>query len=212
MNVKLVGHQGDVVIFEIESFPEGERTQDELTKNHQLALGELSGHNHYFDDTSAVDLFKMPDYEGLTFVDVKRDTPLIHGLIKGFKGTEADKDYHHELKIEPGKYVTGIFEETDWLTRSIKRVVDQNDQPRDERKASEMKRHPIAKADGGKITIEIPDGTPVEYPNGSNSHFLWIGDIDGCICTVSSRAELRKIRNNIDKILAAKELNEPTKR
>jgi hypothetical protein len=123
-NVELVGHQGDVVIFKIDEFPEGEKTQDELTKRHQLALGELSGHNHYFDDSSAVDLFKMPEYEGVTFVDVKKPTSLIHGLIKGFKGTESDKDYHHELRIEPGKYITGIVEETDWLTKTIRKVVD----------------------------------------------------------------------------------------
>lgn len=124
--VEMIGHQGDVVIFKVDEFPEGEQIQDELTKKQQLALGELSGHNHYFDDATAVDLFKMPnpEYEGITFVNVKKETPLIHGLIKGFKGTEADKDYHSEVMLKEGKYITGIVEETDWLTRTIKRVVD----------------------------------------------------------------------------------------
>ena len=122
--VELCGHQGDIVIFSVSEFPEGEKFQDELTKRHQLALGELSGHNHYFDDTSAVDLFKLKGYEALTFVNVKKPTPLIHGLIKGFKGKEADADYHSEVTLKEGKYITGVVEETDWLSRTVRRVAD----------------------------------------------------------------------------------------
>lgn len=126
-SVKYVGHQGDVAIFEVDEFPEGTRVQDELTKKNQLALGELSGHNHYFDDSSAVDLFKIdkPEYQGLTFLETKKPATLIHGLIKGFKGKEADQDYHSETTLEARKkYITGIVEETDWLARTVKRVVD----------------------------------------------------------------------------------------
>lgn len=124
-NVTLVGHQGDVVIFEVDEFPTGPKTQDELTKNQQLALGELSGHNHYFDDATAVDLFKIPgEYDGLTFVDVKKPAKMVHGLIKGFKGKESDKDYHSEITLKPGKYITGIVEETDWIARTVRRVID----------------------------------------------------------------------------------------
>lgn len=125
--VKCIGHQGDVVIFEVDEFPEGIRIQDELTKNNQLALGELSGHNHYFDDATAVDLFKIddPKYAGLTFLETKKPATLIHGLIKGFKGKESDQDYHSETTLEARKkYITGIVEETDWLTRTMRRVVD----------------------------------------------------------------------------------------
>lgn len=125
--IKCVGHQGDVAIFEVDEFPEGERVQDVLTKRQQLALGELSGHNHYFDDASAVDLFKInaPQYSGITFIETKKPAKLVHGLIKGFKGREADKDYHSEITLkENKKYITGIVVETDWLTRTIRRVVD----------------------------------------------------------------------------------------
>jgi len=123
--VELIGAQGDVVIFKVDAFPEGERTQDELTKKGQLALGELSGHNHCFDDMGAVDLFKMPTYPGVTFVETKRPAKLVHGLIKGFKGKESDKDYHSEVTLKEGeKYITGIVEETDWLTKTIRRVID----------------------------------------------------------------------------------------
>lgn len=125
-NVKMVGHQGDVVIFEIDEFPEGERIQDDLTKKHQLALGELSGHNHAFSTPEDVDLFKIRDskYNGLSFFKVKKPTVLEHGLIKGFKGNEADKDYHSMLTLKEGNYITGIVEETDWLTRTVRKVID----------------------------------------------------------------------------------------
>lgn len=124
--VELLGHQGDVVIFEVDDFPVGERSQDELTQKGQLALGELSGHNHCFNEgATAVDLFKMMDYPGITFVETKKDTVLTHGLIKGFLGREADRDYHSELEFKANKkYITGIVQETDWLTRTIRRVVD----------------------------------------------------------------------------------------
>lgn len=125
--VTCIGHQGDVAIFEVDEFPAGERFQDDLTKNCQLALGELSGHNHAFTDAAAVDLFKIndPAFQGLTFIETKKDAVLEHGLIKGFKGKEADKDYHSEVTFKGGKkFITGIVEETDWLTRSIRRVID----------------------------------------------------------------------------------------
>jgi hypothetical protein len=124
--VKMVGNQGDVVIFEVDEFPEGIRIQDELTKNHQLALGELSGHNHAFTNPVDVDLFKIdrPEYQGLSFFKVKQPTTLEHGLIKGFKGNEADKDYHSMLTLKEGNYITGIVQETDWLTRTVRRVID----------------------------------------------------------------------------------------
>lgn len=125
-NVKVVGHQGDVVLFEIDAFPEGIRIQDELTKKHQLALGELSGHNHYFAEPSQVDLFKIDkrEFDGLSFFQVDAPTPLVHGLIKGFKGREADKDYHSEVILKEGKYISGIVQETDWLTKTIRKVID----------------------------------------------------------------------------------------
>lgn len=123
--VEMIGHQGDVVIFRISQFPEGEQYQDDLTKNCQLALGELSGHNHYYDNPKAVDVFKIRGYEGLTFTNVKEDVKMVHGLIKGFKGREADKDYHSEIQMKSGdKIITGIVEETDWLTKTVRKVID----------------------------------------------------------------------------------------
>lgn len=125
-NVRLVGHQGDVILFQIDDFPAGSRIQDALTEKYQLALGELSGHNHYFADPETVDLFKMkePKFEGLSFFEVKAPSKLVHGLIKGYTGREADKDYHSEITLKEGKYISGIVEETDWLTRTVRKVID----------------------------------------------------------------------------------------
>lgn len=125
--VTCIGHQGDVCIFEIDEFPNGKRVQDDLTKKHQLALGELSGHNHYFRDPEAVDLFKIqePKFEGLSFFQTNKPAVLVHGVIKGYTGREADQDYHAETTIKEGKkYVAGIVKETDWLTKTVRRVID----------------------------------------------------------------------------------------
>lgn len=124
--VELVGHQGDVVIYIIDEFPEGTRVQNELTAKGQLALGELSGHNHAFADMTHIDLFRIDtqELEGLSFFQVDKPTNLVHGLIKGFKGKEADQDYHSEITLKEGKYITGIVEETDWLTKTVRKVID----------------------------------------------------------------------------------------
>lgn len=126
--IEMVGHQGDVVIFEVDEFPKGERAQDELTKNFQLALGELSGHNHAFEEGgAAVDLFKINEaaFEGLSFFETKKPAKLVHGLIKGFKGRESDQDYHSEITLKEGKkYISGIVQETDWITRTMRKVID----------------------------------------------------------------------------------------
>lgn len=123
--VELVARQGDVYVFEVDEFPEGQRLQDKATKEHTLAYGELSGHSHRFEDATAVDLFKIADYPGVTFINVKKETELTHGFIKGFKGREADQDYHSTLEFKSGKkYITGIVEETDWLTKTVRRVID----------------------------------------------------------------------------------------
>ena len=122
--IELCYRQGDVYLFRIDAFPKGERHQDSLTKNCQLALGELSHHNHYFEDALAVDLFKSNGFDGLTFVDVKSDCKLLHGLERGYHGPTTDNDYHSEIIIKTGQYVTGIVQETDWLTKTIRRVID----------------------------------------------------------------------------------------
>lgn len=134
MELKYLGHQGDVVIMELldeAGFPAGEQSRDTQTQNGILAYGELSGHAHQFTDLEAVDVFRIKDEAGtgkfdkLLFIQPLKDATLVHGRARDFVGKEADHDYHKALTLRTGRrYVTGIVEETDWLTRTIKRVVD----------------------------------------------------------------------------------------
>jgi hypothetical protein len=126
-SVKFVGNQGDVCLFSLDDFPKGKRMQDTLTKNGQIALGEISGHNHAFADPTAIDLFKIDDgkFEGLSFFQTNRPAELVHGRIKGFQGKESDSDYHSTAKFDEGKkFMTGIVVETDWITKTVRRVID----------------------------------------------------------------------------------------
>lgn len=124
--MEMIGHQGDLVIFSIDEIPTGTKVIDKQCEDKTLAYGELSGHAHQFENNAAVDVFKIPgEYDGLIFVQPKEDTILRHGRDRNFKGKEADKEYHSELLLKGGQnYVTGIVEETDWLTRTVRRVVD----------------------------------------------------------------------------------------
>lgn len=121
---ELFMRQGDCYIYRVDQFPEGEIFQDEMTLKKQVALGELSGHNHAFDSGAAVDIFKIKGFDGLTLVDAKEDSDLTHGCIQGFKGKESDNDYHWSLKVPKGKYIVGIVPESDWISKTIRRVVD----------------------------------------------------------------------------------------
>lgn len=120
-SVEFVYRQGDVHIFRVDSFPKGDRFENELTKNKQVALGELTGHHHWAPEA---DVFKIKGLDALTFLDVKKPSKLVHGLDSNFKGTTPDEEYHNEILLREGKYVTGIVEETDWLTRTIRKVID----------------------------------------------------------------------------------------
>lgn len=126
-NVTLLGHQGDVVIFEIDNFPEGEQVRDQQIKESTIAYGEITGHAHYFEDTATVNLFKIDrsEFNGLCFFEVSKENKLIHGRAKNFGGIEPDQDYHNKVLFLPGKkYMTGIVAETDWVAKTIKKVVD----------------------------------------------------------------------------------------
>jgi hypothetical protein len=124
--IKLAGHQGDVCIFEVDELPT-DLVQDAQAKNAILAYGELSGHAHQFEDMATVRVSKStnPKYEGLCFVEPLKDAKLVHGKARDFFGREADHDYHNPVILKEGKkYMTGIVEETDWITKTIRRVID----------------------------------------------------------------------------------------
>lgn len=123
-NVKLVGHQGDVCIFEVDNFPT-DLVQDEQSKNAILAYGELSGHAHQFDDVNSVVVSKSNKYKDVMFIQPLKDATLSHARARDFVGREADHDYHKPIQLKEGKrYITGIVEETDWIAKTIRKVVD----------------------------------------------------------------------------------------
>lgn len=123
--MKLLGHQGDVCIFESSDWPD-DLYQDAQAKNAILAYGELSGHAHQFSDPSPekVVVMKSKSNPKLIYIHVKEPSELVHGRARDFVGKEADHDYHNIIALAPGKYVTGIVEETDWITRNTRRVAD----------------------------------------------------------------------------------------
>lgn len=126
-NIELIGHQGDLIIFSTEDIIEGNRIIDKQCENKTLAYGELTGHAHQFRSDANVDVFKIanPAYDGLIFVQPKEDVILRHGRDVNFRGIEPDTEYHSELKLLKDKtYITGIVEETDWLTKTVRKVVD----------------------------------------------------------------------------------------
>lgn len=125
--VKVVGHQGDLVIMEVDVLPETDLFQDEQCKDGILAFGEGSGHAHQLEYAETAEVYKSknPAYDGLMFLKPKTNLKLVHGRARGFEGVEEDNDYHNTIVLDPSKkYITGIVEETDWVSRTIRRVID----------------------------------------------------------------------------------------
>lgn len=118
----LIGHQGDVCFYKVDKLPTG-LVQDKQTANAILAYGEASGHAHQFDDMNSVEVFKDPG-TNMIYLNVKSRSSISHGRARDFVGREADHDYHNVIFLDPGLYATGIVEETDWLTKTIRKVID----------------------------------------------------------------------------------------
>jgi len=99
--------------------------KDKQCKNAILAYGEASGHAHQFDDVDLVEVYKSKEHPEQMFIDITGETKLVHGRARDFTGREADHDYHQPIIFSPGqKIMTGIVKETDWLTNTIRRVID----------------------------------------------------------------------------------------
>jgi len=125
MKMKLLGHQGDVCIFEVDEFPTGTKIENKQTEDKVIAYGELSGHCHAFAEPENVELKMLEEYPGMCLIEPLKETNLEHGRIKGWVGDEVDTWYHKPVTFKPGKkYITGIVEETDWITRQMRRVID----------------------------------------------------------------------------------------
>lgn len=121
------GMQGDVIIYRIDEFPEGERVEDSMTKEGLISHGE-SGHAHCIQERDRVDMFKIEfdKFNGMVFVQTKDEAVTIgHGRAKDFAGVEADVDYHNPIKLEPNsRYMFAIVPETDWVNKVVRQVAD----------------------------------------------------------------------------------------
>lgn len=120
--MQLLGHQGDIAIFKAKAFPKG-LIQDAQTKSGILASGTMSGHAHQVDDLTKATVFKDPT-DGLLYLDVTAPVSITHGRMRDFSGKEADHDYHHPILLEPGIYAAGVVEETDWISKTVRKVID----------------------------------------------------------------------------------------
>lgn len=120
--MQLLGHQGDIVFFKAAALPEG-LVQDNETKAGVLARGAQSGHAHQVDDPAAATVYRNP-IDGMLYLDVTSRVSVSHGRAHGFGGKEADHDYHNPVWLEPGIVAAGVVHETDWLSKTIRQVID----------------------------------------------------------------------------------------
>lgn len=128
--MKLVARQGDVHIFEVDNFPAEQLMTDKQCENGEIAYGEAHGHSHAIAeaDLTGAEVFKIAadKYRNNMFI-VTKDKPvrMVHGRQKGFQGIETDTDYHNAVTLDPNKkYITGIVEETDWINKLTRKVLD----------------------------------------------------------------------------------------
>lgn len=65
-------------------------------------------------------------------------------------------------------------------------------------------KHPVVKSDYFNdmpiLIIQIPDDKPIIEKN-YRSHYLWIGEKNKCLGTISNKVELKKLRRLINKII-----------
>ena len=117
--------QGDTHFFEINEFPNGERSVDKQCEKKHLAYGEQTGHVNEITSGN-IQLFRILDsaYNNLLFIHVKDKAVIEHGREKEFTGVESDQEYHAPVELPAGKYCMGIVQEVDHLSGVTRRVAD----------------------------------------------------------------------------------------
>lgn len=110
--------QGDVIFKRIDKLPQGPRGDvPKDLKEGILAYGEVTGFRHQLMDSSA---FEAHVILGKVYLNVIKEVDLQHG-----QGKALDKTVEHQSqKIMPGIYEIDGQVETDWMTRSVRRVAD----------------------------------------------------------------------------------------
>lgn len=108
MSKKLAFQQGDVLLYKVDSVPEG-KTVKPKERGLILAEGEVTGHAHRITKLKSVIMIQTDD--GRVFLQVKEATPLEH-------------EEHHVIIIEPGEYEVGKVLERDHFSRVTREVID----------------------------------------------------------------------------------------
>lgn len=108
--------QGDVLIIQVTDIPQ-QRTK---YKESVLAYGEVTGHAHRFTKEQDVNVYTIHDqtiqWNGRSIT-----------IDKYFEITEPKvltHEEHNTHEIEPGKYITVIEREYDYIEEEMKQVVD----------------------------------------------------------------------------------------
>lgn len=99
--------QGDVIIKKITKLPSGEKKTDNQCKDKILAFGESTGHKHQIVDGSC-EMFRILNK---IYINALTECKLKH-------------EEHKPITIPPGVYEVDTVRETDWVTKTIKKVVD----------------------------------------------------------------------------------------
>lgn len=99
--------QGDVILKPSTTIPEGERVVDQQVTDKVLAYGEVTGHSHRVVDGEA-EVIKIL---GRLYLRALTECRVVH-------------EEHKPVVIPAGTYEINIVRETDWLTRTVRRVAD----------------------------------------------------------------------------------------
>lgn len=139
--------QGDVLLFRIPDgveFPKTAKSVKIENNKAILAVGEATGHCHFFDttewtpdgdkadkDKGGVAVMEsdrdIPEFGGKLFFSVKAPMKLYHGKHKSQWAEEqksGHKDAHQPLEVPAGRYVVRIVKEIDPFTEATRNVAD----------------------------------------------------------------------------------------
>lgn len=97
--------QGDVVMKKIEALPKGDAA---VQSDRVLAWGEVTGHKHQVVNEPGVEVLRIMD----------------RLYVKALKEFTVRHEEHDPVVVPPGIWEIGIVRETDWLTRTVRKVAD----------------------------------------------------------------------------------------
>lgn len=133
VEVSQIQQQGDVLLNQISSLPEGLTLLDTKV----LQESETTGHHHQFLPDAPVKVYQKRTTDALEFLGEKFITPnwekyivvedtcfLFHGKSFDFNPAASKRGDHMALLVEPGTYQVDIVREWDYKSQRSQRVID----------------------------------------------------------------------------------------